>query len=93
MALLRPPSTAGLVKHLPGKHLLKISKNYYPWHHEPVLRCPLESKQYVSILYTKRLAETDIELSVGSAGDSYDKALAETVIWLFKAEVIRQCGP
>ena len=49
--------------------------------------------QYVSIKYTEHLAETGIERSVGSAGDSYDNALAETVIGLFKTEVIRRRGP
>ena len=49
--------------------------------------------QYVSIRYTERLVEAGIEPSVGSVGDSYDNALAETVIGLFKTEVIRQRGP
>jgi putative transposase len=49
--------------------------------------------QYVSITYTERLAAAGIEPSVGSVGDSYDDALAETVIGLFKAEVIRRLGP
>lgn len=49
--------------------------------------------QYLSIRYTERLAEAGIEPSVGSVGDSYDNALAETVIGLFKTEVIRQRGP
>jgi putative transposase len=49
--------------------------------------------QYVSLRYTQRLAEAGIEPSVGSVGDSYDNALAETVIGLFKAEVIRRRGP
>jgi len=49
--------------------------------------------QYVSIRYTERLAEAGIEPSVGSVGDSYDNALAETVIGLFKAEVIDGRGP
>ena len=49
--------------------------------------------QYVSIRYTERLAEAGIEPSVGSVGDSYDNALAETVIGLFKTEVIRRSGP
>jgi putative transposase len=49
--------------------------------------------QYVSIKYTERLAEAGIEPSVGSVGDSYDNALAETVIGLYKAEVIRRRGP
>jgi transposase InsO family protein len=49
--------------------------------------------QYVSIKYTERLVEAGIEPSVGSVGDSYDNALAETVIGLYKAEVIRRRGP
>ncbi len=49
--------------------------------------------QYVSIRYTERLAEAGIEPSVGSVGDSYDNALAETINGLFKAEVIRRRGP
>ncbi len=49
--------------------------------------------QYLSIRYTERLAEAGIEPSVGSVGDSYDNALAETVIGLYKAEVIRRRGP
>ena len=49
--------------------------------------------QYVSIHYTERLAEAGIEPSVGSVGDSYDNALAETIIGLYKTEVIRQRGP
>ena len=47
----------------------------------------------MSIRSTERLAEAGIEPSVGSVGDSYDNALAETVIGLFKAEVIHRCGP
>src|SRR5215217_9430757 len=58
-----------------------------------VLRRPLESAQYVSIKYTERLAEAGIEPSVGSIGDSYDNALAETINGLYKAEVIHRCGP
>ena len=49
--------------------------------------------QYLSMRYTERLAEADIAPSVGSRGDSYDNALAESVIGLFKTEVIRQQGP
>jgi putative transposase len=49
--------------------------------------------QYLSIRYTERLAEAGIEPSVGSRGDSYDNALAESVIGLFKTELIRQAGP
>ena len=49
--------------------------------------------QYLSIRYTERLAEAGIEPSVGSVGDSYDNALAESVIGLYKTEVIRRRGP
>ena len=49
--------------------------------------------QYLSIRYTERLSESGIEPSVGSRGDSYDNALAESVIGLYKTEVIRKDGP
>jgi transposase InsO family protein len=49
--------------------------------------------QYLSIRYTERLADAGIEPSVGSRGDSYDNALAESVIGLFKTEIIRRRGP
>src|SRR5215207_5851977 len=58
-----------------------------------VLRRPLEPKQYVSIRYTERLAAAGIEPSVGSVGDRYDNALAETINGLYKAEVIHRRGP
>ena len=49
--------------------------------------------QYLSIRYSERLAEAGIEASVGSVGDSYDNALAETINGLYKAELIRPNGP
>ena len=49
--------------------------------------------QYLSIRYSERLAEAGAEPSVGSVGDSYDNALAETIIGLYKAEVIHHRGP
>lgn len=49
--------------------------------------------QYVSIRYSERLTEAGIEPSVGSKGDSYDNALAETINGLYKAEVIHRRGP
>jgi putative transposase len=49
--------------------------------------------QYVSMRYTDRLADAGIAPSVGSCGDAYDNALAESVIGLFKMEVIRRRGP
>jgi putative transposase len=49
--------------------------------------------QYLAIRYTKRLAEAGAVTSVGSRGDSYDNALAETIIGLYKTELIRRGGP
>jgi putative transposase len=49
--------------------------------------------QYVSIRYTERLAAVGLEPSVGSVGDSFDNALAETINGLYKAEVIHRRGP
>jgi putative transposase len=49
--------------------------------------------QYVSIRYTERLAEAGVEPSVGSKGDSYDNALAETINGLYKAELIHRRAP
>ena len=49
--------------------------------------------QYLSLRYTDRLAENGVAPSVGSVGDSYDNALAETIIGLYKTEVIRPRGP
>jgi putative transposase len=49
--------------------------------------------QYLAIRYTERLADAGIEPSVGSVGDSYDNALAESVIGLYKTELVRNLGP
>jgi putative transposase len=49
--------------------------------------------QYTSISYTERLAEAGVKPSIGSVGDSYDNAMAESIIGLFKTEVIRRRGP
>ena len=54
---------------------------------------PLEPKQYLSIRYTECLAEAGGVQSVGSRGDSFDNALAESVIGLFKTELIYRQGP
>ena len=53
-----------------------------------MLHRPVELAQYVSVRYTEHLAEAGITASVGSRGDSYDNALAETVNGLYKAELI-----
>ena len=49
--------------------------------------------QYLSIRYSERLAEAGAEPSLGSVGDSYDNALAETIIGLYKTEIIHRRGP
>lgn len=58
-----------------------------------MLRPPVETGQYLSIRYTERLAEQGAVTSVGSRGDSFDNALAETVNGLYKAELIYRQGP
>ena len=64
-----------------------------PVHHGGLVHHSDRGSQYVSIRYTERLAEVGIEPSVGSVGDSYDNALAETINGLYKAEVIHRRGP
>ena len=49
--------------------------------------------QYTSIAFTERLADAGVDASVGTVGDAYDNALAESVIGLFKTELIRRRGP
>ena len=58
-----------------------------------MLRRPLEPGQYLSIRYTERLADAGAVASVGTNGDSYDNALAESIIGLYKTELIRRHGP
>ena len=58
-----------------------------------LLQRPIEFTQYLSMRYADRLAEVGIAPSVGSRGDSYDNALAESVIGLFKTEMIQRQGP
>jgi hypothetical protein len=54
-----------------------------------VLRRPVESGQYTSIAYTERLCDVGAAPSIGTVGDSYDCAMAESVMWLFKTELHR----
>jgi putative transposase len=58
-----------------------------------VLRRPLEPAQYTALRYGDRLAQAGALASIGSVGDSYDNALAESVIGLYKAECVRRDGP
>lgn len=64
-----------------------------PWRHGDLTHHSDRGSQYVSIRYSERLAEAGIEPSVGSTGDSYDNALAETINGLYKAEIIHRRGP
>jgi putative transposase len=64
-----------------------------PAHGDGLVHHSDRGSQYLSIKYTERLAEAGVEPSVGSVGDSYDNALAETVNGLYKAEVIHRRGP
>jgi putative transposase len=64
-----------------------------PTHRGGLVHHSDRGSQYVGIRYTERLAEAGIEPSVGSVGDSYDNALAETINGLYKAEVVHRRGP
>jgi len=61
--------------------------------HQQLIHHSDRGSQYLSIRYTERLAEAGINASVGTTGDSYDNALAETIIGLYKTEVIHHRGP
>ena len=65
----------------------------YTRDHDTVLRRPVESAQYTSIRFTERLAEADIQPSVGAVGSSYDNALAESINGLYKTELIKPRKP
>ena len=64
-----------------------------PMHRGRLVHHSDRGSQYVSIKYTERLAEAGVEPSVGSVGDSYDNALADTINGLYKTEVIHRRGP
>jgi putative transposase len=58
-----------------------------------VLQRPVELAQYTSIAFTELLAAAGVSASVGTVGDAYDNALAESVIGLYKTELIKPNGP
>lgn len=64
-----------------------------PAQHDRLIHHSDRGVQYVSLRYTERLKDAGIEPSVGSVGDSYDNALAETINGLYKAELIHKRGP
>src|SRR5215210_6778584 len=88
-----PPSIQDRARRSNGERQQRHLTNFFDRPTNRPLRRPLESAQYVSIKYTERLAEAGVEPSVGSVGDSYDNALAETINGLYKAEVIHRRGP
>lgn len=67
--------------------------SYYSRQDKVVLQRPLEPGQYTSVIYSEHLAEHGIAPSIGSIGDSYDNAMAESGIGLYKTELIRRRGP
>ncbi|MFL0569325.1 integrase core domain-containing protein, partial [Kocuria rhizophila] len=71
--------------------LPKPSTSSYCCSNKPVLQPPVEPGQFTSIRYGERLAEIGATPSIGTVGDSYDNALAETVNGYYKAELVR--GP
>ncbi|MDK4293100.1 integrase core domain-containing protein, partial [Corynebacterium propinquum] len=66
----------------------KSSMNNYNQFKTTVLQPPIESKQYVSVVYNEKLTEFGIQSSTGTVGDSYDNALAENVNGSYKNELI-----
>jgi putative transposase len=58
-----------------------------------VLRRSVESAQYTSFRFTQHLIDAGIDASIGTVGDAYDNALAETTIGLYKTELIKPQGP
>ena len=89
----RRPDTADPAKPSTGRPPPRPSTTSYALPHKAVLQRPLEPGQYLSIRYTNRLTQAGIEPSVGSVGDSYDNALAESVIGLYKTELIHKRAP
>ena len=86
-------STADPAKPSTGRPPPRPSTTSYTPSNKAVLQRPLEPGQYLSIRYTNRLTVAGIEPSVGSVGDSYDNALAESVIGLYKTELIHKRAP
>src|SRR5271156_5450049 len=87
------PSTPDHAKPSTGAPLRKPSTNTYTRFTKPVLRPPTESAQYTSIAFAETLVLEGIAASIGSVGDAYDNALAETTIGLFKTEAVRRGSP
>src|SRR5690606_27707518 len=80
------PSTPGRGKPSAGALPRKPSPNTYTHFIKPVLRPPIESAQYTSVRFGETLALSGLVPSIGSVGDAFDNALAETTIGLYKNE-------
>ena len=88
-----PPSTAGPARPSHGERPPRPSTISYAPPNKTALRAPLEPAQYLSVRYSERLADNDIVASVGSKGDSFDNAMAESFNGLYKWELIYPQGP
>ena len=86
-------STLGHERSSAGRHQQKPLMSTYDHSTRQVLLPPVEPGQYLSIRYTERLEEAGAVASVGSKGDSYDNALAESFNGLYKTELIHRRGP
>ncbi|PZE26117.1 hypothetical protein DEI86_09870 [Curtobacterium sp. MCBD17_028] len=76
-----------------GRRQPRSSKSNYPRCKNPVLHRPVELAQYTALRYSDRLAEVGAVASIGTVGDPYDNALAETVVGLYKNECVKIDGP
>ena len=82
-------STQDLERLLARRHLRRLSTSTYNQFNKQVLRPPVESSQYTSVSYTDRIDELGVSASIGTVGDSFDNALAESVMGIFKTELHR----
>ena len=89
----RPRKTGSRIGRIPSRGPHRTLIMNLPHQQGTVATTQLNPGQYLSIRYSMRLAEAGISPSVGSVGDSYDNALAESVIGLYKTELIRPKGP
>jgi hypothetical protein len=88
LAINTPPARSSA-----GRPPPKSSRNSYARSSSLVLQRLAELAQYTSIAFTERLAAAGVSASVGTVGDAFDNALAESVIGLFKTELIKPRGP
>ena len=86
-------STPGPARYLDGVPLPRSTNSSYPHWHKPVLHRPLEPAQYTSVRFGETLMLAGLTPSIGSVGDAYDNALAETTIGLYKTEAVRKDSP